>query len=114
MVIEQRMVGRVAILELSGKLALGDGDGLLTEKMHALVREGTNHVLLNLGGLSYMDSAGLGELVRALATARKADGQIMLFNISKRVETLLAVTRVISTFDVFDNEDAALKKIGVQ
>jgi len=113
MVIEQRMVGRVAILELSGKLALDDGDGLLTEKVHSLVRQGTNHVLLGLGGLSYMDSAGLGELVAALATVRKADGQIMLFNLSKRVETLLAITRVISTFEVFGDEDAALKKIGV-
>jgi anti-sigma B factor antagonist len=112
MVIEQRMVGQVAILDLSGKLALGDGDGLLKDKVRSLVFQGTTKILLNLGGLSYMDSAGLGELISVLGTVKKVDGQVMVFNLTKRVSELLVITRVITAFDVLDSEQEALKKIG--
>ena len=109
MVIEQRAVGGVAILDLSGKLALGDGDGLLKDKVHSLVYQGLKEIALNLGGLSYMDSAGLGELISVHSTATRAGGHIKIFNLTKRVNDLLTITKVLTVFDVFDSEQEALK-----
>jgi anti-sigma B factor antagonist len=109
MVIEQRVVGGVAILDLSGKLALGDGDGTLKDKVHSLVYQGLKEIALNLGGLSYMDSAGLGELISVHSTATRAGGHIKIFNLTKRVNDLLTITKVLTVFDVFDSEQEALK-----
>ena len=109
MVIEQRAVGGVVVLDLSGKLALGDGDGLLKDKVHSLVFQGSKEIALNLGGLSYMDSAGLGELISVHSTATRAGGHIKIFNLTKRVNDLLTITKVLTVFDVFDSEQEALK-----
>jgi len=109
MVIEQRVVGGVAILDLSGKLALGDGDGLLKDKVNSLVHQGMKEIALNLGGLSYMDSAGLGELIAAHSTMTRNGGHIKVFNLTKRVTELLVITKVLTVFDVFDSEQEALK-----
>jgi anti-sigma B factor antagonist len=109
MVIEQRAVGGVTVLDLNGKLALGDGDGLLRDKVHSLVFQGLKEIALNLGGLSYMDSAGLGELISVHSTATRAGGHIKIFNLTKRVNDLLAITKVLTVFDVFDSEQEALK-----
>jgi len=104
MVIEQRTVGDVTVLDLSGKLALGDGDGLLKDKVNSLVHQGLKEIALNLGGLSYMDSAGLGELISVHSTATRAGGHIKIFNLTKRVSDLLTITKVVTVFDVFDSE----------
>ena len=109
MVIEQRAVGGVAVLDLKGKLALGDGDGLLKDKVHSLVFQGLKEIALNLGGLSYMDSAGLGELISVHSTATRAGGHIKVFNLTKRVSDLLTITKVLTVFDVFESEQEALK-----
>ena len=109
MVIEQRMVGGVAVLDLGGKLVLGDGDGMLKDKVHSLVFQGIKDIALNLGGLSYMDSAGLGELISSHSTATRAGGHIKIFNLTKRVSELLVITKVLTVFDVFDSEQDALK-----
>jgi anti-sigma B factor antagonist len=109
MVIEQRAVGGVTVLDLNGKLALGDGDGLLRDKVHSLVFQGLKEIALNLGGLSYMDSAGLGELISVHSTATRAGGHIKIFNLTKRVNDLLSITKVVTVFDVFDSEQEALK-----
>lgn len=109
MVIEQRVVGGVAVLDLKGKLALGDGDGLLKDKVHSLVFQGLKEIALNLGGLSYMDSAGLGEMISVHSTATRAGGHIKVFNLTKRVSDLLTITKVLTVFDVFDSEQEALK-----
>ena len=109
MVIEQRMVGSVVVLDLSGKLALGDGDGLLKDKVHSLVFQGSKEVALNLANLSYIDSAGLGELIAAHSTITRNGGHIKVFNLTKRVSDLLAITKVLTVFDVFDSEQEALK-----
>jgi len=109
MVIGQRVVGGVTVLDLSGKLALGDGDGLLKDKVNSLIFEGSKSIALNLGGLSYMDSAGLGELISAHSTTTRAGGRIKIFSLTKRVNDLLAITKVLTVFDVFDSEQAALK-----
>jgi anti-sigma B factor antagonist len=109
MVIEQRTVGSVVILDLSGKLALGDGDGLLKDKVHSLVFQGSKDIALNLANLSYMDSAGLGELIAVHSTTTRNGGHIKIFNLTKRVSDLLAITKVLTVFDVFDSEQEALK-----
>ena len=109
MVIEQRVVGGVAVLDLKGKLALGDGDGLLKDKVHSLVFQGLKEIALNLGGLSYMDSAGLGEMISVHSTATRAGGHIKVFNLTKRVSDLLTITKVLTVFDVFESEQEALK-----
>ena len=108
MVIEERAVGGVAILDLSGKLALGDGDGLLKDKVNSLVHQGLKEIALNLGGLSYMDSAGLGELISVHSTATRAGGHIKIFNLTKRVSDLLTITKVLTVFDVFESEQETL------
>lgn len=112
MVIEQRTIGGVAVIDLSGKWALGDGDGLLKDKVSSLVHQGMKDVALNLGGLSYMDSAGLGELISAHSTMTRAGGHIKIFNLTKRVSDLLTITKVVTVFDVFDSEGDALKSFG--
>ena len=109
MVIEQRVVGGVTVLDLSGKLALGDGDGLLRDKVNSLVFQGSKAIALNLGALSYMDSAGLGELISVHSTATRAGGRITIFGLTKRVSDLLTITKVVTVFDVFDSEQAAIK-----
>ena len=108
MVIEQRMVGGVAVIDLSGKLALGDGDGLLKDKVQSLVFQGVKEIALNLGGLSYMDSTGLGELISVQSTASRNGAHIKIFNLTKRVSDLLAITKVLTVFDVFDSEQDAV------
>jgi anti-sigma B factor antagonist len=109
MVIEQRAVGGVVVLDLSGKLALGDGDGLLKDKVHSLVFQGTKEIALNLGALSYIDSAGLGELISSHSTITRNGGHIKIFNLTKRVSDLLAITKVLTVFDVYDSEQEALR-----
>jgi len=106
--IEQRAVDGIVVLDLSGKLALGDGDGLLKDKIHSLVFQGTKAIALNLGALNYIDSAGLGELISAHSTITRAGGRIKIFNLTKRVSDLLAITKVLTVFDVYDSEQQAL------
>ncbi len=108
MTIEQRSVGSVVVLDLHGKLVLGDGSGLLKDKVNSVVLQGQKQILLNLGGISYMDSAGLGELVASHTTVTRAEGQVKVANLTKRVSDLLAITKVLTVFDVHETEDAAL------
>jgi anti-sigma B factor antagonist len=108
MVIEQRTAGGIVVLDLSGKLALGDGDGLLKDKIHSLVFQGTKEIALNLGALNYIDSAGLGELISAHSTIARNGGHIKIFNLTKRVSDLLTITKVLTVFDVYDSEQEAL------
>jgi anti-sigma B factor antagonist len=108
MVIEQRMVGAIAVVELKGKFALGDGDGLLKDKVNSLIHQGLNNIALNLGGVSYMDSAALGELISSHSAVTRNGGQIKIFNLTKRVSDLLTITKVLTIFEVFDSEQEAL------
>jgi anti-sigma B factor antagonist len=108
MVIEQRNVGSVTVLDMKGKFALGDGDGLLKDKINSLIQQGLKQIALNLGGVSYMDSAALGELIASHSTVTRNGGQVKIFNLTKRVSDLLAITKVLTIFDVFDSEQEAL------
>jgi anti-sigma B factor antagonist len=107
--ISERMVGDVVIVEVSGKITLGDGgDMALKDKMGSLIQQGQKKVLLNLGDVSYVDSAGLGEIVQSYATVTKNGGALKLLNVTKRIKDLLSITKLLTVFDTFDSEADAV------
>jgi anti-sigma B factor antagonist len=109
MQIEERVVGGVTILDLSGKMTLGEGDELLREKIASLVNAGQKHLLLNLDGVPYIDSAGLGEMVRSYTTVSRQGGKLKLLNLTKRIEDLLSITKLLTVFETFDSEAEAIQ-----
>src|SRR5919201_2211892 len=92
MQIEERVVGDVAVLDLKGKITLGEGDELLKDKVNSLVNQGYKKIVLNLGGVPYIDSAGLGEVVRTYTTVSRQGGSLKLLNLTKRITDLLSIT----------------------
>ena len=112
MQIDERKVGDVTILDLKGKLTLGDGDELLRNKINGLVQAGTKKIVLNLGEVPYIDSAGLGEIVRTYTTVKKQEGMLKLLNLTKRIQDLLTITKLVTVFDVFENEPDAVGSFG--
>jgi anti-sigma B factor antagonist len=111
--ISERTVGDVVIVDVAGKVTLGDGgDAMLKDKMGSLVQQGQKKVLLNLGDVSYVDSAGLGAIVQAYATLNKNGGSLKLLNATKRIKDLLSITKLLTIFDTYDNEGEAVKSFG--
>lgn len=109
MQISERAVGEVVIVDVSGKITLGDGgDAMLKDKMRSLIQQGQVKVVLNLGDVSYVDSAGLGEIVQAYATVTKAGGSLKLMNTTKRIKDLLSITKLLTVFDTYDSEAEAV------
>ena len=106
--IKERVIEGVSILDLSGKIVLGEGDVQIKERIRDLLSDGQRKVLLNLGDVSYIDSAGLGALISCYATAKREGGQLKLVNLTKRVQDLLAITKLITVFETFDSEKEAL------
>ncbi len=109
MTITERRRDDVVILDIDGKILLGEGDVQLREAIRRLLQSGARKILLNLANVPYMDSAGLGELVRAYTTVRREGGELKLLNLTARIQDLLTITKLISVFESFDSEDAALK-----
>jgi anti-sigma B factor antagonist len=109
MVIDQRVVGDVTILDLKGKMTLGEGDELLKDKINSLIHQGQKKLLLNLEGVPYIDSAGLGEIVRTYTTVSRQGGNLKLVNLTKRITDLLSITKLLTVFETFDTEADALK-----
>ena len=109
MQIEERVVGEVTILDLKGKITLGEGDEALKDKINSLMHQGRKRILLNLEGVPYIDSAGLGEIVRTYTTVSRQGGQLKLVNLTKRITDLLAITKLLTVFETFDAEPEALK-----
>jgi anti-sigma B factor antagonist len=109
MQIEERVVNDVTILDLKGKITLGDGDEALKEKINSLVQQNRRRILLNLADVPYIDSAGLGEVVRTYTTVSRQGGQLKLVNLTKRITDLLSITKLLTVFDTFDSEAEALK-----
>jgi anti-sigma B factor antagonist len=114
MPIAERQVGGVTIIDLSGKLASSQDSGILKDKVASLLFQGRKHILLNLSGLTYVDSGGLGELVASLATAKKQGGIVKLTNLSERVQDLMILTKLLAVFDVHDEEAAAVASFPAQ
>jgi anti-sigma B factor antagonist len=106
--IKERVVDGVSILDLSGKIVLGEGDVQIKERIRDLLSDGQRKILLNLGDVSYIDSAGLGSLISSYATTKREGGQLKLVNLTKRVQDLLAITKLITVFDTFESEKEAV------
>jgi anti-sigma B factor antagonist len=108
MQIEERNVGDVTVLDLKGKMTLGEGDELLKDKINSLIHQGQRKLLLNLEGVPYIDSAGLGEIVRTYTTVSRQGGSLKLVNLTKRITDLLSITKLLTVFETFDSEKEAV------
>lgn len=104
-----RLVGGVTIVDLSGRIVLGDGSAGLRDLVHKLVNEGNKKILLNLSNVDYIDSSGLGELVSAFTSMRSQGGELKLLNLTKRVRALLQITKLYTVFDITDDEATSVK-----
>jgi len=109
MQIEERAAGNVTILDLKGKITLGEGDEALKDKINSLILQDKKRILLNLEGVPYIDSAGLGEIVRTYTSVSRQGGQLKLVNLTKRITDLLMITKLLTVFETFDTEAEALK-----
>jgi len=109
MQIEERVVNDVTILDLKGKITLGEGDEALKDKINSLIQQDRKRILLNLAEVPYIDSAGLGEIVRTYTTVSRQGGQLKLVNLTKRITDLLMITKLLTVFETFDTEPEALK-----
>ena len=109
MEIVQRTVSDVTVLDLKGKMTLGEGDELLKDKINSLLADGKKNLVLNLEGVPYIDSAGLGEIVRTFTTVSRQGGKLKLLNLTKRIEDLLSITKLLTVFETFESEPEAIK-----
>jgi anti-sigma B factor antagonist len=109
MQIGERMVGDVAIVEITGDITLNKGgDVIIKDKVQSLLQQGRRKLLLDLGNVSYVDSAGLGQLVQVFATTGHLGGALKLLNVNKRLQDLLVLTKLLTVFESFDSEAEAL------
>ena len=104
-----RQVDGVTIVDLSGRIVLGEGSEILRETLRDLVSRGQKKLLLNLGDVNYIDSSGLGALVSGYTTVTGQQGQLKLLKLTKKVHDLLQITKLLTVFEVFDDETLALK-----
>jgi anti-sigma B factor antagonist len=107
-----RQVGQVTVVDISGRITLGEGNVILREIVRDLAEKGKKAIVLNLGEVQYIDSSGIGELVKAHTTIRNQGGQLKLTNLNKRVHDLLQLTRLSAVFDIQKDETSAIKSFG--
>jgi len=103
-----RQVDGITILDLSGRITLGEGSVQLRDATRDLLSKGSKLILLNLGDVNYIDSSGIGELVSAYTTVRNQGGELKLLNLTKKVHDLLQITKLYTVFDVKDDEATAI------
>ena len=108
MKVATRQVDGVTILDLSGRITLGEGSVTLRDAVHDLIAKGSKHILLNLENINYIDSSGIGELVSAFTSVRNAGGELKLLNLTKKVHDLLQITKLYTVFDNWDSEASAV------
>lgn len=104
-----RQVDGVTIIDLSGRITLGEGSVVLRDTIRDVVGQGHKKILLNLGDVTYIDSSGIGELVSAFTTVRNQGGELKLLNLTKKVHDLLQITKLYTVFDIKDDEATAIK-----
>ena len=109
MQIEERTAGDIIILDLTGRMTLGEGDEILKDKINSLVLDGHKKIVLNLAGVPYIDSSGLGEIVRTYTTVSRQGGSLKLLNLTKRITDLLSITKLLTVFETHDSEDDAVR-----
>ncbi len=103
-----RTMGDVAILDLKGKITIGEGDVMLRENIENLLKEGKRNIILNLAKVSYMDSSGVGELVGTFTTVNNRGGKMKLLNLTDKIQDLLQITQLLTVFECFSDEDEAV------
>jgi len=108
MTFKVREVGGVTIVDLSGKITMGDGSPTLREEVHKLLDEGKKKIVLNLADVNYIDSSGLGELVSSYTSVKNSGGELKLLNLTSRVRDLLVITKLVTVFEVKDDEVSAV------
>jgi anti-sigma B factor antagonist len=108
MKIETRTIGDVRILDCSGKITLGEGTMTVRNTVRDILKNNGKKIILNLAEVNYIDSSGIGELVSTYSTVANSGGQLKLLNLTKKIQELLAITKLLTVFQVFDSEQAAL------
>jgi anti-sigma B factor antagonist len=106
--IASREVDGVTVLDLSGRITLGEGSVQLRDAIRDLISKGQKNILLNLGEVNYIDSSGLGELVSAYTTAKNQSAGLKLLKLTKKVHDLLQLTKLVTVFDIYDDEASAI------
>ena len=108
MKIETRTIGGVQVLDCSGQITLGEGTKAVRDTVHSILGKGGKKIVLNLAEVNYIDSAGVGELVSTYASVTNKGGQLKLLHLTKRIRELLAITKLLTVFQVFEDEKNAL------
>lgn len=108
MKVQTRQVDGITILDLSGRITLGEGSVTIRDTVRNVLATGSNKILLNLGAINYIDSSGIGELVSAFTTVRNGGGELKLLNLTKKVHDLLQITKLYTVFDIKDDEASAI------
>ena len=106
--VRERQAGDVTILDLEGKITIGEGSVSLRSAIRRLIEEGKKKLLLNLAGVGYVDSSGIGELVSSYTTINREGGQLKLLKLTQKIKDLLTITKLLTVFDVYDDESEAL------
>jgi anti-sigma B factor antagonist len=106
--IEERQAGDVTILDMKGKITIGEGSVALRTAIRRMLEEGKKKILLNLAGVGYIDSSGIGELVSSYTAIEKEGGQLKLLNLTQKLQDLLTITKLLTVFDVYESESEAL------
>ena len=107
--LNSRQVGDVSVVDVAGRITLGEGSSALRDLLREMVGKGQKKILLNLGEVSYIDSSGIGELVSGFTTVTNSGGQLKLLNLNKRVKDLLQITKLYTVFDVHEDEAGAIR-----
>jgi len=106
--IAERQVGDVTILDMDGKITIGEGSVALRTAIRRLLEEGKKKILLNLAKVGYIDSSGIGELVSSYTAINKENGELKLLNLTQKLQDLLTITKLLTVFDVYESEEEAL------
>ncbi len=106
--VKERQAGDVTILDMSGAVRIGQGAVALRDSVRELIDGGKKKILLNLGGVNYIDSSGIGELIANYTTISRQGGQLKLLNLTDKIQSLLVITKLLTVFDTYDNEPDAL------
>jgi anti-sigma B factor antagonist len=107
-----RQLGGVTIVDISGRIQLGEESAALRDLVSDLLSKGHKKILFNLADVNYIDSSGLGHLVSAFTSVRKQAGELKLLNLTKNVHNVMQMTRLYTVFDIIDNEAVAVKSFG--
>lgn len=110
--INERNAGNVTILDLSGKITIGEGSVQLRDAVRKLLEQGHKNLLIDLGQVDYVDSSGIGELVSCYTTTKNQGGQLKLLNLTKKIKDLLSITKLLTVFETFESESEAVASFG--